>query len=140
RMINEGMLEKINKENVPNLSNIEDRFLDLEFDPNNEYSVPYMWGTFGIVYNKNMVSEEVDSWDILWNEKYKDQILMLDSQRDSIAVALKKLGYSMNSRNVDELQKAKEELIKQKSLVYAYVGDEVKDMMVGEEAALAVVW
>lgn len=140
RMINEGMLEKINKENVPNLSNIEDRFLDLEFDPNNEYSVPYMWGTFGIVYNKNMVSEEVDSWDILWDEKYKDQILMLDSQRDSIAVALKKLGYSMNSRNIDELEEAKEELIKQKPLVYAYVGDEVKDMMVGEEAALAVVW
>ncbi len=90
RMINEGMLEKINKENIPNLKYIEDRFLDLEFDPNNDYSVPYMWGTFGIIYNKNMVSEKVDSWDILWDEKYKDQILMLDSQRDSIAVALKK--------------------------------------------------
>ncbi len=140
RMINEGMLEKINKENIPNLKYIEDRFLDLEFDPNNDYSVPYMWGTFGIIYNKNMVSEKVDSWDILWDEKYKDQILMLDSQRDSIAVALKKLGYSMNSRNIDELEEAKEELIKQKPLVYAYVGDEVKDMMVGEEAALAVVW
>ncbi|NLV75443.1 MAG: spermidine/putrescine ABC transporter substrate-binding protein [Tissierellia bacterium] len=140
RMINEGMLEKINKENIPNLKYIEDRFLDLEFDPNNDYSVPYMWGTFGIIYNKNMVSEKVDSWDILWDEKYKDQILMLDSQRDSIAVALKKLGYSMNSRNIDELEEAKEELIKQKPLVYAYVGDEVKDMMVGEEAALAGVW
>jgi spermidine/putrescine transport system substrate-binding protein len=140
RMINEDLLEKINKDNIPNLDNIEDRFLDLEFDPNNDYSVPYMWGTFGIIYNKNMVSEEVDSWDILWDEKYKDQILMLDSQRDSIAIALKKLGYSMNSRNIDELEKAKEELIKQKPLVYAYVGDEVKDMMIGEEAALAVVW
>ena len=140
RMINEDMLEKLDKNNIPNLKNIEERFLDLEYDPNNEYSVPYLWGTFGILYNKNMVDEEVDSWDILWDEKYSKKILMLDSQRDSIAVALKKLGYSMNSRNIEELEKAKEELIKQKPLVYAYVGDEVKDMMVAEDAALAVVW
>lgn len=140
RMIEENMLEKINKDNVPNISNIEDRFLYLDFDPNNDYSVPYMWGTVGIIYNKEMVDDKVDSWDILWNEKYKGQILMLDSQRDSIAVALKKLGYSMNSRDTNELEQAKEELIKQKPLVYAYVGDEVKDIMVGEEAALAVVW
>ncbi|MCF6465725.1 ABC transporter substrate-binding protein [Clostridium sp. Cult2] len=140
RMIDENLLEKINKENVPNLNNIEDRFLDLDFDPNNEYSVPYMWGTMGIIYNKNMVDDIVDSWNILWNEKYSGQILMLDSQRDSLAVALIKLGYSMNSREMKELEEAKEELIKQKPLVYAYVGDEVKDLMVGEEAALAVVW
>ena len=140
RMIEENMLEKINKDNVPNISNIEDRFLYLDFDPNNDYSVPYMWGTVGIIYNKEMVDDKVNSWDILWNEKYKGQILMLDSQRDSIAVALKKLGYSMNSRDTNELEQAKEELIKQKPLVYAYVGDEVKDIMVGEEAALAVVW
>jgi len=140
RMISEGLLEKIDKNNIPNLKNIDDRFLDLDFDPNNEYSVPYMWGTVGIIYNKKMVDDVVDSWDILWNEKYKGQILMLDSQRDSIGVALKKLGYSMNTRNMDELEKAKEELIKQKPLVYAYVGDEVKELMVAEEAALAVVW
>ena len=140
RMIHEDMLEKINKDNVPNLNNIEDRFLDLEFDPHNDYSVPYMWGTVGIIYNKTMVDDVVDSWDILWNEKYDGQILMLDSQRDSMAIALKKLGYSMNSRGEKELEKAKEELIKQKPLVYAYVGDEVKDLMVGEEAAIAVVW
>jgi spermidine/putrescine transport system substrate-binding protein len=140
RMIHEDMLEKINKDNVPNLNNIEDRFLDLEFDPHNDYSVPYMWGTVGIIYNKTMVDDVVDSWDILWNEKYDGQILMLDSQRDSMAIALKKLGYSMNSRDEKELEKAKEELIKQKPLVYAYVGDEVKDLMVGEEAAIAVVW
>lgn len=140
RMIDEGLLEKINKDNIPNLKNIDDRFLDLEFDPNNEYSVPYMWGTVGIIYNKTMVDDVVDSWDILWNEKYSGQILMLDSQRDSIGIALKKLDYSMNTRNMEELEKAKEELIKQKPLVYAYVGDEVKDLMIAEEAALAVVW
>ncbi|HSH34817.1 spermidine/putrescine ABC transporter substrate-binding protein [Schnuerera sp.] len=140
RMIKEDLLEKINKENIPNLDNIEDRFLDLNFDPSNEYSVPYMWGTLGIIYNKNMVDDLVNSWDILWNEKYAGQILMLDSQRDSIAIALKKLDYSMNTRNTKELEEAKEKLIKQKPLVYAYVGDEVKDLMVGEEAAIAVVW
>src|SRR5690606_8034629 len=140
RMIAEDLLVKIDKNNIPNMKYIDDRFLDLDFDPNNEYSVPYMWGTVGIIYNKKMVDDVVDSWDILWNEKYKGQILMLDSQRDSIGVALKKLGYSMNTRNMDELEKAKEELIKQKPLVYAYVGDEVKELMVAEEAALAVVW
>jgi len=140
RMIAEGLLEKINKDNIPNMKYIDEEFLDLDFDQNNEYSVPYMWGTVGILYNKKYVKENVDSWDILWNDEYKGQILMLDSQRDSIGVALKKLGYSLNTRNLDELEKAKEELIKQKPLVYAYVGDEVKELMVGEEAALAVVW
>lgn len=140
KMIKEDMLVKLNKDNIPNLKNIDEDFLDLDFDPNNEYSVPYMWGTVGIIYNKTMVDDVVDSWDILWNEKYKDQIIMLNSQRDTIAVALMKLGYSMNTRNVDELEKAKEELIRQRPLVWAYQGDEVKDTMVGGEAALAVVW
>lgn len=138
RMINEDLLAKIDKDNIPNMKYIGDDFLDLDFDRNNEYSVPYMWGTVGIIYNKTMVDDVVDSWDILWNEKYDGQILMLDSQRDSIGVSLKRLGYSMNTRDLDELEEAKNELIKQP--VYAYVGDEVKDLMIGEEAALAVVW
>lgn len=140
RMIREDMLIKLNKDNISNIKNIEGRFLNLNFDPNNDYSVPYMWGTVGIIYNRKMVDNVVDSWDILWNEKYDQEILMLDSQRDSIAVALKKLNYSMNSRNIKELEQAKEELIKQKALVYAYVGDEVKDMMVAEEGTIAVSW
>ncbi|WP_077366905.1 ABC transporter substrate-binding protein [Anaerosalibacter sp. Marseille-P3206] len=140
KMIREDMLLKLDMNNIPNYKYIDDKFKNLEFDPNNEYSVPYMWGTVGIIYNKNMVKENVDSWDILWDEKYKGQILMLNSQRDSIAVALLKLGYSMNTRDLNELQEAKELLVKQKPLVYAYVGDEVKDMMIGEEAAMAVVW
>ncbi len=140
RMIREGMLAKINFDNIPNIKNIDERFLNLESDPNNEYSVPYMWGTVGIIYNKTMVDDKVDSWNILWNEKYKDQIIMLNSQRESLAVALLKLGYSMNSRNLDELEAAKQELLKQRPLVWAYQGDEVKDTMIGGEAALAVVW
>jgi len=140
RMIEEGMLEKIDFNNIPNFKYIEDRFKNLEYDPTNEYSVPYMWGTVGILYNKTMVQEPVDSWRILWDEKYSKQILMMDSQRDSIGITLKMLGYSLNTRNLDELEEAKQMLIKQKPLVLAYVVDEVKDKMISGEAALAVVW
>lgn len=140
KMIKEDMLLKVDMNKINNFKHIGDRFKNLEFDPSNAYSIPYMWGTVGIIYNTKLVDETVDSWNILWNEKYEDQILMLDSQRDSIGVALKKLGYSLNTRNLDELNEAKDELIEQKPLVLAYVGDEVKDMMIGEEAALAVVW
>ncbi|MDR7871627.1 MAG: spermidine/putrescine ABC transporter substrate-binding protein [Tissierellaceae bacterium] len=140
KMIREGMVQKLDMANIPNLSKVDEEFLNKDYDPSNEYSVPYMWGTVGILYNTTMVDEVVDSWDILWDEKYDDQIIMLNSQRDSIAVALKKLGYSMNTRNLDELEAAKDELIKQKPLVYAYLGDQVKDTMVAGDAALAVVW
>ncbi|MBC8590855.1 ABC transporter substrate-binding protein [Wansuia hejianensis] len=140
RMIREDLLTKIDKANIPNLTKVEDRFLNLAYDPNNEYSVPYMWGTVGILYNKSMISEKIDGWEDLWNEKYKGQIFMLDSQRDTLAVALKKLGYSMNTRNTDELEAAKVELIKQKPLVDAYLGDEIKDAMVSGDGAIAVVW
>ena len=140
KMIKEDMLVKIDKSKIPNINKIDSRFLNLDFDKNNEYSVPYFWGTVGIVYNKKMVKEPVDSFNILWAAKYKNHILMLNSERDTLAVALKKLGYSMNTRNVEELEKAKEELIKQKPLVSAYVGDNIRDLMLNEEAAMAVAW
>lgn len=140
RMIDEGLLEKINSDNVPNEKYIDSRFKNLEHDPNNEYSIPYMWGTLGILYNKKMVTDPVESWDILWNPKYRKQILMVDSQRDAIGIALQKLGYSLNSVNPTELEAAKQELIKQKEMVLAYVIDEAKDKMIAGEAALAVVW
>lgn len=140
KMIKADMLEPIDKTKIPNLENLDPKFNNLEFDPGYEYSVPYFWGTVGILYNTEMVNETVDSWDILWDEKYKGEILMMDSQRDTIMVALKKLGYSMNTRNVDELEEAKALLIEQRPLVLAYVGDNVKDMMRQGEAALSVVW
>ncbi|MDF2988960.1 MAG: spermidine/putrescine-binding periplasmic protein [Eubacterium sp.] len=142
RMIDEGMVKKLDFNNIPNYKYIDDTFKNPGFDPKNEYSVPYMWGTVGIIYNKTMVKDTVDSWNILWNEKYKKQVFMLDSQRDSIGITLKKLGYSLNTKNMDELEKAKEELIKQKEMgmVQSYVGDEVKDKMIMGEAAFAVVW
>ncbi len=140
RMIDEDMLEKINLDNIPNYKYIDQRFKNLEHDPNNEYSIPYMWGTVGILYNTTMVDDVVDSWDILWNPKYAKEILMLDSQRDSIGIALLSLGYSINTLDVDELAEAGELLKEQKPLVLAYVIDEGKDKMVAGEAALAVIW
>lgn len=140
RMIDEDLLYKIDFENVPNYKYIDPQFKNLGYDPDNEYSVPYMWGTVGILYNKTMVDDPVESWQILWDPKYSKQILMLDSQRDSIGVTLKMLGYSLNTKDTQELEAAKEALIQQKPLVLAYVGDEVKDKMISGEAALAVVW
>lgn len=140
RMIDEGKLAKLDFNNIPNYRLIGATYKNLGFDPRNEYSVPYMWGTVGVLYNKKMVAETPDSWKILWDKKYSKQILMLDSQRDSIGITLKMLGYSLNSKNPAELEQAKEALIAQKPLVLAYVVDEVKDKMIAEEAALAVVW
>ena len=140
RMIDEDRLEKLDFNNIPNYQYIGSTFKDLEYDPQNEYSVPYMWGTVGILYNRKMVSTQPDSWKILWDQKYAKQILMMDSQRDSIGITLKMLGYSLNSTDLAELEAAKNALIQQKPLVLAYVVDEVKDKMISEEAALAVVW
>ena len=140
RMINEDMLLKLDMSNIPNIEKVDEDLLYADYDPTNEYSIPYMWGTVGILYNTTMVDETVDSWDILWDEKYQDQIIMLNSQRDSLAVALKRLGHSMNTRDISELEAARDELIKQKPLVYAYLGDQVKDTMIAAEAALAVVY
>lgn len=140
RMIREDLLHKIDFANVPNYKYIGDSYKNLGYDPENEYSVPYMWGTVGIIYNKTMVDDPVDSWGILWNPKYKKQIFMLDSQRDSIGITLKMLGYSLNTKNTEELEEAGQKLKDQKELVLAYVGDTVKEQMIGEEAAMAVVW
>lgn len=140
KMKDEGLLHKINYENIPNYKNIGDEFKNLAYDKNNEYSVPYMWGTMGILYNKTMVKEPVTSWKILWDKKYEKQIFMLDSERDTLGITLKMLGYSMNSGNDKELEEAKQALIDQKDLVLAYCGDEVKDKMINGEAALSVVW
>ena len=111
-----------------------------QFDPDNKYSVPYLWGTVGILYNKKLVDEPIDSWSVLWDEKYKDSILMQDSVRDAFGVALKYLGYSLNSTDLDELTAAQKLLIEQKPLVQAYVVDQVRDKMIGNEAAIGVIY
>ncbi len=140
KMIREELLEPVDLTKITNWNLIDDAFKNLSFDPENQYSVPYFWGTVGIIYNTALIQEDIDSWDVLWDEKYKGQFTMMDSQRDSIMVALKKLGYSMNTRNLDELEEAKQLLIDQRPYVLAYVGDNVKDMLISEEAAMAVVW
>lgn len=140
KMLGEGLLQPLDFAKIPNYSNISPTFLDLIYDTNNQYSVPYFWGTVGILYNTDLVDDVVDSWDILWDEKYTNKILMMDSQRDSLAVALKRLGYSMNTRDEGELEEAKIELIKQKPLVLAYIVDEIRDKMLSGEGALAVAW
>ena len=142
KMIKEDMVEKIDFNNIPNYQYIDDEFKNLSYDPNNEYSVPYMWGTIGIIYNPDIVTDPVDSWDILWNTKYDNkQLIMFDSMRDTLAIGLKKLGYSINSINPDEIAAATEVLIEQKrTMDPLYYVDEVKDKMITEEAAIAPVW
>ena len=142
RMIENDLLAELNFDNIPNVKNIGQEYFkqSRQFDSENKYSVPYCWGTVGILYNKTMVDEPIDSWSVLWDEKYIDNILMQDSVRDAFAVALKYKGHSLNSTDLDELEEAKELLIEQKSLVQAYVIDQVRDKMIGNEAAIGVIY
>ncbi|MDY4770812.1 MAG: extracellular solute-binding protein [Lachnospiraceae bacterium] len=142
RMVREDLLAEINWDNVPNIKNIDPTYMDQSksFDPDNAYSVPYCFGTVGILYNKTMVDEPIDSWNVLWDPKYTDNILMQDSVRDAFAVALKRKGYSLNSTDVNELEEATADLIEQKPLVQAYVIDQVRDKMIGNEAAIGVIY
>ena len=136
RLIEKNMLAKINFENIPNYKFILPQFKNLNFDPKNEYSVPYMWGVIGIFYNKNEVKEKIN-WDILWNEKYKNKILMFDNARDSFAISLLRMGESINTTDKNIWRKAADELIIQKPLVQAYVMDQIFDKMDNAEAVLA---
>nr|WP_288722611.1 extracellular solute-binding protein [uncultured Sellimonas sp.] len=142
RMIDNDLLAKINFDNIPNIKNIGQTYMEQsrQFDANNEYSVPYCWGTVGILYNKKMVKEPIESWSVLWDEDYKNSILMQDSVRDAFGVTLKYLGYSLNSTDRDELYEAQELLIEQKPLVQAYVIDQVRDKMINNEAAIGVIY
>lgn len=142
RMRENDLIAEINFDNIPNIKNIGKDYLERskEFDPENKYSVPYCWGTVGILYNKTMTDEPIDSWSVLWDEKYKDNILMQDSVRDAFGVSLKYLGCSLNSTDLDELNEAKDLLIRQKPLVQAYVIDQVRDKMIGNEAAIGVIY
>ncbi|MCD8391508.1 MAG: ABC transporter substrate-binding protein, partial [Firmicutes bacterium] len=137
KMKNEDMLEKLDFSNIPNYEYIMDDYKNLEFDPEKEYSVPYFWGTVGIIYNTNLVDDEDFGWEILWDEKYADSILMFDNPRDAFAIAENMLGYSLNTEDEAELTAAAELLKEQKPLVQAYVMDEIFDKMGAEEAALA---
>ena len=142
KMIQNDLLQPLNFDNIPNAKNIGQVYYEKsrQFDPDNQYSIPYCWGTVGILYNTKMVEEPIDSWTMLWDTQYKDNILMQDSVRDAFAVALKTLGYSLNSTSIHELTQAKDLLVQQKPLVQAYVIDQVRDKMIGNEAAIGVIY
>lgn len=142
KMLEGDMLAEIDFNNVPNVKNIGKKYMEMSkaFDPENKYSVPYCWGTVGILYNTSMVDTPPDSWSILWDEKYTGNILMQDSVRDAFMVGQKLLGYSMNTTDPAELKEVRDILVSQKPLVQAYVVDQVRDKMIGGEAALAVIY
>lgn len=139
RMIHENMLQKLDFDNIPNFKYITDTFVDPEYDPQNEYSVPYTWGTIGIIYDKTMIDipkEDID-WDLLWNEDYTDRILMFDNPRDAFAIAELRLGYSLNTESEEELESCAELLKEQKKVIQAYVMDEIFDKIGAGEALIA---
>ncbi len=144
KLIAEDLLAPLNYDNIPNAKNIGERYYEISdaFDPGNVYSVPYMWGTVGILYNTKMVDEPVTSWKILFDEKYAGQVLMYDSVRDSLAVTLLMLGYEMNTRSEAEVAEARDALIAQKQnrIVQAYGTDDIKTAMINGRAAMGVVY
>ena len=143
KLINNDMLMKLDWSALPNAGEYigEQYYRSARaFDPSGEYAVPYCWGTVGILYNKSMVSEPVDSWNVLWDPKYSGEILMQDSIRDAFMVALARRGYSINSTDPAEIDAATQDLIGQAPLVQAYVIDQVRDKMIGNEAALGVIY
>ena len=136
RMIEEDMLEPLDFDNIPNFSDIDPNLKNPDYDPENQYSVPYMWGLLGVIYNTAMVDGAPDSWSILFDENYSGQILMFNNSRDALGVALKYLGYSYNTTDPAQITAATDLLIQQKPLVQSYVMDEIFEKMQGNSAAI----
>ncbi len=143
KMIGENLLWEIDYSGIPNISNLSEKYLATaaKFDPGNKYSVPHTWGTLGILYDTTKIPEgSVTSWNDLWKEEYRGRIVMPDSMRDTMAIALKAKGYSLNTKNERQVAEAADYLTKQKSLVYKYANDSARDMILGGSADLAVIW
>ncbi len=142
RLIREDGLEKLDFANMPNAAGVIDWMRKPAYDPTGEYSVAYMWGTVGLLYNPEYVDEEITSWRSIFDPKYKKDVIMMDSIRDTLGVTLKMLGYSMNTKDPAQLDEAKQALLKQKAdgIVKGYLVDETKDKMIAGEAAMALMW
>jgi spermidine/putrescine transport system substrate-binding protein len=141
KMKEDGLLIPLDHSKLPNLKYINQRFLNLSFDPGNRYSVPYFWGTVGIVYNPSMLGgKKITSWNDLWDPDLRNQILLVDGAREVIGMGLNSLHYSLNDTNKEHLQEAKEKLDRLVPNVKAIVGDEIKMLLANEEAAIGVVW
>lgn len=139
-MIQLDMLQPINFDNIPNIENIDPRFRNLPFDPENKYSIPYQWGTTGIGINTKFIKENVDSWNILWDEKYSGRISILDDMRSGLVPALKLLGYSVNTRDQSELEEARDLMIKQKQYVRTYSSETYMDLLKSGDIWIAMGW
>ena len=138
RLIDEGLVQPLDFSNIPNYQYINEAYKNTAYDPGNEYSVPYTWGTVGVIYNKKYVDEaDIGSWDLLWNEKYAGKILMFDNNRDAFAIAESRLGYSLNTTDSVALTACAELLKQQKPVVQQYVMDQIFDKMTREEAWIA---
>ncbi len=138
RMIEEDMLLELNFDHIPNYRHIDENFKGMPHDPENKYSVPYTWGTVGIIYNSKYVDEEdLVGWELLWNEKYADKILMFDNSRDAFGIAAYLLGYDVNTTDEEELRACADILAQQEPVVQQYVMDQIYDLMENEEAWIA---
>jgi spermidine/putrescine transport system substrate-binding protein len=141
KMKEDDLLLKIDHAKLPNLKHIDPDFMNLSFDPDNAYSVPYFWGTVGIIYNPKMVGDlTFDSWDDLWDESLRNNIFLLDGAREVMGMGLNSLGYSLNDTNEEHLQEALAKLSELTPNVKAIVGDEIKMLIANEEAAAGLVW
>ncbi len=138
RMIREDMLSPLNFDNIPNYELVDETFKNQPYDPDNEYTVPYTWGTVGVIYNTKYVDEaDIGGWDLLWNEKYAGKIIMIDNSRDAFAIAEARLGYSLNTEDPDELRAAADLLAEQVPVLQSYAMDGMYDLMENEEAWIA---
>ena len=140
RLIAEDMLAELNYDNIPNYAKIGDQYKGLSYDPDNKYTVPYTWGTLGIIYNTTMVNEEITSWDAMFDEKYAGQVLMIRNSRDALAAALLDLGYDINTTDEAQIREAYELLAdaKSKGVYQSFVMDEIFGKMEGGNAAIAM--
>ena len=138
QLIEEGKLAELNYDNIPNFSKIDDRFKNLSYDPENKYTVPYTWGTVGIIYNSTMVDEPITSWDAMFDTKYAGNVLMFNNSRDALGIALMDLGYSVNTDSKEELQQAYDLLAEAKAngVYQGFVMDEVFQKMEQGNAAI----
>ncbi|WP_199851110.1 extracellular solute-binding protein [Clostridium botulinum] len=139
-MTKQKLIQPIDKNNVPNLANIDKNVLDLAFDPKNTYSLPYMWGGNNIVIDKTKITKKITSFDDLWDSQFKNSMVILDDPRVMIGLALQKNGYSINTKNPKELQKAKEDLIKLMPNVKAFDSESPKTLLINGEASIGYVW
>ncbi len=140
KLVREDLIKPLNFDNIPNYKYVDETFKSPYYDEDNKYSVPYMWSTVGILYDGEKVKEDVNDMSVMWNENYSGKIFMLDSVRDTIGMTLKKLGYSVNTEDEDELAKAKAELLAQRPMILGYVTDEVKDKIISGEGHLGLVY